>query len=124
MHDSSDGLQVWCAGEEWCPVTSTATLICRKWHPVIIHRLLNDGPLGFSALQDQVDGVSSKVLSDSLEDLQEKKLIERSIVSEQPFRVEYSLTERGSELEPVVSAMENWGKRHLQPPEDEHSGRF
>ena len=124
MSESTESIQVWCAGEDWCPVTSTATLICRKWHPVIVHRLLNAGPMGFTELKEEVDGVSSKVLSDSLEDLQEKNLVDRSIISEKPFRVEYSLTPQGVELEPVIRAMEDWGKNNLLPPADANSGRF
>lgn len=122
MSETRDQLEVWCTGEEWCPVTSTATFICRKWHPVIIHRLLENGPSGFSSLQDAVDGISSKVLSDSLDDLQEKQLVAREIVSEQPFRVNYSLTDRGEALEPVILAMQDWGQEHLQQPEESESG--
>ncbi len=114
----SDTLSVWCAGEEWCPITTTATLIGKKWHPVIVHRLLEAGPLGFNALQSEVDGVSSKVLSDSLDDLQDGGIVERDVISEKPFRVEYSLTERGEDLEGVVAAMHDWGERHLEPAED------
>jgi DNA-binding HxlR family transcriptional regulator len=114
--DGADRLEVWCAGEDWCPITSTATIMGRKWHPVIIHRLLRKGPLGFNALKEAVDGVSSKVLSDSLEDLEEHGLVDRAIVSEKPFRVEYSLTERGQSLEPVVTAMREWGEEHLSAP--------
>lgn len=124
MSDSSEEMAVWCAGEDWCPVTSTATLICRKWHPVIIHRLLHNGPTGFSDLEKHVDGVSSKVLSDSLEDLQEKGLVERTVINDQPFRVEYSLTERGADMEPIISAMEHWGKTNLQAPTDSSEGQF
>ncbi|MGB9951016.1 winged helix-turn-helix transcriptional regulator (plasmid) [Haloarcula marismortui] len=124
MSESIESIQVWCAGEDWCPVTSTATLICRKWHPVIVHRLLNAGPMGFTELKDEVDGVSSKVLSDSLEDLQSKNLVDRSIISEKPFRVEYSLTSQGAELEPVIRAMEDWGQNNLRAPADANSGRF
>jgi len=116
MSESTDAIQVWCAGKDWCPVTATATLLCRKWHPVIVHRLLNAGPMGFTELKEEVDGVSSKVLSDSLEDLQDKNLVNRAIVSEKPFRVEYSLTAQGAELEPVIRAMEEWGKANLQTP--------
>ncbi len=112
---------VWCAGEEWCPVTSTATLIGKKWHPVILDRLLSVGPLGFNALQEEVDGVSSKVLSDSLDDLEQKGLVDRAIVSEKPFRVEYSLTQKGRSLEPVIEAMREWGKRHLGPADRDAS---
>jgi DNA-binding HxlR family transcriptional regulator len=112
-------MEVWCAGEEWCPVTSTTTLIGKKWHPVIVHRLLNAGPLGFNALKEEVDGISSKVLSDSLDDLGEKDIVDREIVSEKPVRVEYSLTEFGASLEPVIVAMRDWGLEHLEPPAED-----
>lgn len=115
--DELERLPVWCAGEDWCPITTTANLIGKKWHPVIIHRLLKNGPLGFNALKDEVDGISSKVLSDSLEDLEGKTLVDREIISEKPFRVEYSLTERGESLEPVIIAMRDWGQEHLAPAE-------
>jgi len=119
MSDTRERLAVWCAGDEWCPITTTATLIGRKWHPVIVHRLIAGGPQGFNALKESVDGISSKVLSDSLDDLEEAGLVDREIVSEKPFRVEYSLTERGADLEPVIEAMREWGERHLAPADDE-----
>lgn len=106
-------LSVWCDGEDWCTITATTTLIGKKWHPVIIHRLLAEGACGFSELKDHVDGISNKVLSDSLEDLEEKGLLTREIVSEKPFRVSYELTARGEDLQPVIEAMDEWGKRHL-----------
>jgi len=102
----------WCAGDEWCAVTCTAHLLGRKWHPVIVHRLLDD-PKGFSELEDEIGEVSSAVLSDSLDDLEEKGLVERAIVTEEPFRVEYSLTEQGASLRPVVRAMDEWGTSYL-----------
>lgn len=113
--DTTEPLAVWCAGEEWCPITTTATLIGKKWHPVIIHRLLQSGPSGFNELKADVDGISSKVLSDSLADLQDNGLVDREVVNEQPFRVQYSLTERGGSLEPVISEMATWGKERLKP---------
>ena len=118
MSDPSEQLAVWCVGEDWCPITTTASLIGKKWHPVIIHRLIDCGPLGFNALKEEVDGISSKVLSDSLEDLEEKTLVDRTIVSEKPFRVEYSLTPLGESLGPVIESMAEWGQEHLQPPDD------
>lgn len=114
-------LEVWCAGEEWCPVTTTSSLIGKKWHPVIIHRLLEHGPSGFNELKENVDGISSKVLSDSLDDLTEKRLVEREIISEKPFRVHYSLSEHGQSLEPVIYAMRDWGLDHLTTPSDDGS---
>ena len=111
--DDDEKLQVWCAGEDWCPVTTTATLVGKKWHPVVIDRLLAAGPCGFSELEERVDGISSKVLSDVLDDLEEKRLIDREIVSEKPVRTEYSLTEHGKSLESVIDAMHEWGEQHL-----------
>ena len=73
----------------------------------------------FNALKEAVDGVSSKVLSDSLENLEEHGLVDREIVSEKPFRVEYSLTERGRSLGPVIDAMREWGEEHLAAPAEE-----
>jgi DNA-binding HxlR family transcriptional regulator len=117
MTDDSP-VAVWCAGEDWCAVTATASLIGKKWHPVIVDRLLQEGPLGFNALKEAVDGISSKVLSDSLDDLEEAGIVTRSVVSEKPFRVEYALTERGEELGPVIEAMRDWGEDHLLPTDD------
>jgi len=110
----------WCAGEEWCPVTATATLLGKKWHPVVIHRLLKHGPSGFNELDGAIDGISSKVLSDSLSDLESNGVIDRDVVSEKPVRVQYSLTERGASLEPVIVAMREWGKNHrTEAPDSE-----
>lgn len=119
--DVTGQLEVWCAGEEWCPVTTTSSLIGKKWHPVIIHRLLEHGPSGFNELKENVDGISSKVLSDSLDDLGEKRLVEREIISEKPFRVQYSLSGHGESLEPVIYAMRDWGLEHLAEPAENES---
>lgn len=116
--DSGQKLEIWCEGEEWCPVTTTATLIGKKWHPVIVHRLLEHGPSGFNELKTNVDGISSKVLSDSLEDLENKHLIDREIISKKPVRVQYSLTTHGESLEPVIYAMRDWGLEHLEKTTD------
>ncbi|WP_137283837.1 winged helix-turn-helix transcriptional regulator [Halorussus salinisoli] len=118
MTDATDRLPVWCAGQEWCPITATAMLIGKKWHPVVIHRLLEGGPMGFNELKEDVDGISSKVLSDSLEDLENKQLVDREIVSEKPVRVNYSLTEQGESLETLIFEMLDWGMEHLHSAED------
>lgn len=99
----------WCETQEWCPVTVTSEILGRKWHPVIIHRLLQE-PMGFNQLQREVHHVSDKVLSDSLNDLQEKGIVEKEILSQKPKKVEYSLTEVGKSLEKVIEPMLEWGK--------------
>jgi DNA-binding HxlR family transcriptional regulator len=101
----------WCETQEWCPVTVTSELLGRKWHPVIIHRLLQK-PMGFNELQREVHHISDKVLSDSLEDLCDKGVVEKEVISENPKSVEYSLTETGASLEDVIETMFNWGKEN------------
>lgn len=108
-------LAVWCAGADWCAITCTMEVIGRKWHPVIVHRLLAAGPLRFNELADEVGAITNKVLSDSLGDLEGKGLVERTVVNDRPVEVEYALTERGASLEPVIDALQTWGTTHLRP---------
>nr|WP_247010474.1 helix-turn-helix domain-containing protein [Halorientalis litorea] len=84
-------------------------IVGRKWHPPIVYHLLADGPLGFSSLKGRVDGISSKMLSESLDALDAAGVVERAIVSDSPVRVEYALTERGASLEPLIEEMVSWG---------------
>ncbi|WP_435067152.1 winged helix-turn-helix transcriptional regulator [Haloplanus sp. C73] len=113
---SSDCLAEWCRDEDWCTITCTAEIIGKKWHPVIVHRLLVNEALGFNALEEAVGGISSNVLSNSLDDLEANGLVNREIVSEKPFRVEYSLTDPGEDLAPLIEAMGEWGEKHARPP--------
>ena len=87
-------------------------IVGRKWHPILVYYLLTEGPLGFSALKSRVDGISSKMLSESLSDLEEAELVTRELLNDQPVRVEYALTERGAALEPVLTEMVAWGSEH------------
>ena len=111
-------IPAWCAGEEWCPMTAASNLLGKKWHPVIMSILIEE-PAGFNNLKDEIKGISSKVLSESLEDLQEKGLVEREVINEQPFRVKYSVTENGAALAPVLEELHSWARDHLKPAEKE-----
>ena len=93
-------------------IRSMHDVLGRKWHPVLLYHLLDDGPLGFSALKDRTDGISSKMLSESLDDLQSAGLVSRELLSDQPVRVEYSLPARGRGLEPLLAEMVRWGTEH------------
>lgn len=117
-------MPAWCAGEDWCPLTATANMMSKKWHPVIIHRLLKSGPIGFNDLKKEVGGVSSKVLSESLEDLEEKDIVNRKVVNEKPFRVNYTLTDRGRELESTINEMMQWGRDNLREAEEKQEARI
>lgn len=107
--------QACCRGQSWCAVTCTTEVLARKWHTIIVHRLLNHGPLGFNELKAAIDDISGKVLSESLDDLVDNGLVERTVIQETPRRVEYAVTQAGRDLEPVIDAMETWGRKHLDP---------
>lgn len=115
-------LKVWCTDEEWCPMTATAKIIGKKWHPVIVHRLLKNGEMGFNEIKNDLPGISNKVLSESLEDLEEKDIIDKQVISENPKRVRYTLTEMGKDLEKTINSMVEWGKkRTAEAPTEEES---
>ncbi|WP_123538685.1 winged helix-turn-helix transcriptional regulator [Halosimplex salinum] len=114
MTESDDCVAGWCADEEWCAITCAAGVLSGKWHPVVVHRLLEEGALGFNRLQESVGDVSSTVLSDTLDGLESDGVVDRTVVSEKPFRVEYSLTDRGEDLRPVVAALHEWGEAHAR----------
>jgi len=118
MKDGSDKIPVSCAGEDWCPLTATANILSKKWHPVIINELLESESMGFNELKDRVDGISSKVLSESLGDLEDKQVVNREVISEKPFRVKYTLTDIGKDLEPILDDMQSWGKENLREVRD------
>lgn len=90
------------------------SVIGRKWNPVLVYHLLTDEPLGFSELKRRVDGISSKMLSESLSDLEELGLVKRDMLSDQPVRVSYTLTDRGESLKPVLFEMVDWGSEHIE----------
>lgn len=118
MADSEQQLPTWCPGDEWCPMIAASAVLGRKWHPVIIHRLSEHGPLAFGELQTRIQGISGKVLSESLTDLEGKGLVNRSVDDGKPVRVEYSLTPHGRGLEDAIDELHNWGREYLSEATD------
>ena len=91
-----------------CPVETTLMLIGDKWK-VLILRDLMDGTKRFGELKKSIGTVSQKVLTAQLRDMEEKGLLKRKVYAEVPPRVEYTLTETGYSLKPVLDAMWTWG---------------
>ncbi|MFB6298253.1 MAG: winged helix-turn-helix transcriptional regulator [Salinirussus sp.] len=81
-------------------------LVGRKWQLLIVYHLLTRGGLGFKQLKDGIDGISAKVLSSNLDDLEEKGIVDRSLVETKPVRVEYTLTDRGERLSPLLETVQ------------------
>ena len=92
-----------------CPVETTLTLIGDKWK-VLILRDLMPGTKRFGELKKSIGMVSQKVLTAQLRAMEENGLIHREVYAEVPPRVEYSLTELGQSLKPILDAMWNWGE--------------
>ena len=91
-----------------CPVETTLMLIGDKWK-VLIQRDLMDGTKRFGELKKSIGTVSQKVLTAQLRDMEEKGLLTRKVYAEVPPRVEYTLTETGYSLKPVLDSMWAWG---------------
>ncbi len=94
-----------------CPIETTLTLISDKWKILII-RDLKSGTKRFGELKKSVNGISQKVLTANLRQMEQSGLVNRKVYAEVPPKVEYTLTEVGQSLEPVLSAMELWGKSY------------
>lgn len=92
-----------------CPVETTLTLIGDKWK-VLILRDLMPGKKRFGELKKSIGSVSQKVLTAQLRDMEANGLVNRKVYAEVPPRVEYSLTDLGYSLKPILDAMWNWGE--------------
>jgi DNA-binding HxlR family transcriptional regulator len=96
-----------------CPVATTVSLIGSKWKLLIIRNLLQR-PWRFNELKKSLDGISQKVLTDSLRSMEDDGLIIRTVYPEVPPRVEYSLSDLGESLKPVFDFMVEWGTHYKE----------
>ena len=94
-----------------CPVEYTAVLIANKWKIIILRELLT-GTKRYNELTRSVVGISSKVLTENLRDLEKDGIINRVVYPEVPPKVEYSLTEKGEDLREVIEAMKQFGLKY------------
>lgn len=96
-----------------CPVATTVQLIGNKWRLLIMRNLLVR-PWRFNELQRNLEGISQKVLTDCLRSMESDGIIVRTAYPEIPPRVEYSLSELGESMRPILSSMEQWGKNYME----------
>ncbi|MBE9914818.1 helix-turn-helix transcriptional regulator [Paenibacillus donghaensis] len=94
---------------EQCPIAKTLDMIGTKWTFLIIRDLLIEGTLRFNELQKSMNGISPKTLSLRLKELEEHSVVVRTIYPEVPPRVEYSLTEKGRQLERIFIELKRFG---------------
>lgn len=95
-----------------CPRFEKAIgILSQRWTGLIIYQLLN-GPQRFCSIESSI-GISGKVLSDRLKDLENEGVVKREVYPETPVRIEYSLTEKGLAMEPLMKEIEKWSQSWL-----------
>lgn len=94
-----------------CTVATTVQLIGSKWKLLIMRNLMMR-PWRFNELKKSLEGISQKVLTDSLRSMEEDGLITRTVYPEVPPRVEYALSDLGETMRPILDAMQEWGTNY------------
>lgn len=94
-----------------CPVATTVQMVGSKWKLLIMRNLLQR-PWRFNELKKSLAGISQKVLTDSLRSMESDGIITRTVYPEVPPRVEYSLSDLGESMRPIIASMEEWGKNY------------
>ncbi|AFS78124.1 putative transcriptional regulator, HxlR family [Gottschalkia acidurici 9a] len=97
-----------------CPIEHTVNLIGHKWKVLILRNLHNEGVQRFSQFSKGIKGITQKMLTQQLRQLEADGLINRKVYPEVPPKVEYSLTELGESLGSVLEAMNKWGRDHME----------
>ncbi|WP_425441498.1 winged helix-turn-helix transcriptional regulator [Salinibacillus kushneri] len=97
---------------ELCKVEDALGILVGKWKPIILLHLLKEGTQRFSELRRNVPEITQKMLTKQLRELEEEDIVERVVYPQVPPKVEYSITEYGRSLQPILEAMHEWGKNH------------
>ena len=88
-------------------------MIGGRWKPVIIFLLLQNDVLRFGELKNTIEGVTQRMLTNQLRELEIDKVVHREVYAQVPPKVEYSLTEYGRTLKPIMLSMRDWGSEHM-----------
>lgn len=97
-----------------CPVAATINIIGGKWKVIILY-LISYDIKRFGEIHRMIERISKKILTDQLRELESDGIIYRKVFAEVPPRVEYSLTEKGLTLRPIIFSMRDWGLKHTLP---------
>lgn len=96
-----------------CEIELTLEIISGKWKALILWNLGNYGTIRFNEFKRRIPGITQKMLTQQLRDLENNKLLTRKIYPQVPPMVEYSLTELGENLMPILEEMDKWGKNYI-----------
>ena len=97
--------------EPLCPIMTTLSVMGGKWKPLILHYLKRQ-TLRFSELKRKIPKITEKMLAQQLRQLEHDRMVSRKVYPVVPPKVEYSLTEHGLSLHPILQAMAEWGRKH------------
>lgn len=101
-------------GKYICPVEYTLNVIGGKWKLLILYYLMNDRVKRYGELKKAVTGITHKMLSQQLKELESAELIQRKEYHQIPPKVEYSLTDKGVTLLPIIGMMYDWGMKNMK----------
>lgn len=100
-----------------CPVEAALEVIGKKWRGVILYHLLEQ-TMRFNEMRRLMPGISQRMLTKQLRELEAHELVSRTVYPEVPPKVEYTLTQKGRTLEPVINELYQWGQRYLEQRND------
>ena len=101
-----------------CPVEITLKVIGGRWKMLILRELFK-GVRRFSELQKAISGVTQKMLTQQLREMERQGIVSRKVYAQVPPKVEYSLTPLGESLKPVIESMNEWGVKHMNTPRNQ-----
>lgn len=96
-----------------CKANTALDILIGKWKPIILYHLGQSGTLRFSGLQRAIPEITKKMLTAQLRELEYHDIVHREIYMQIPPKVEYSITEYGQTLFPIIELMHNWGQKHV-----------
>ena len=99
--------------EQTCPIVVTLSVMGGKWKPIMLY-YLKDQTLRFSELRRMIPNITEKMLTQQLRELERDGMIARKVYPVVPPKVEYSLTDHGLSLHPILETMAEWGRRHQE----------
>ncbi|MGO4732251.1 winged helix-turn-helix transcriptional regulator [Paenibacillus sp. 2KB_22] len=98
----------------YCKFGTALDILTGKWKSLILLRLLSNGTMRFSELQKAIPDISKKMLAQQLKELEYHDIVHREVYAQIPPKVEYSITEYGQLMKPVLQTMSDWGAGHMQ----------
>lgn len=112
--DNVEKITIPYSGERPSLIGSVAQITSKKWHREILNQLIIHDSLRFNELKRELGGISDKVLSESLDEMKDNGLVHRTVKDTKPVQVEYSLTDAGSALEPILDAIKEWAETYIE----------